>query len=83
MGAPGGARLQRPAAACATVRMAATGSSPLAQFGDRMTTLLVDSPLYPIMVQKARATMKQTAEGAGIVRVYVDVHSDLFLRLCW
>lgn len=31
-----------------------------------MTTLLVDSPLYPIMVQKARATMKQTAEGAGI-----------------
>ena len=31
-----------------------------------MTTLLVSSPLYPVMVKKARDTMKKTAEGAGI-----------------
>ena len=41
-------------------------SSTLAQLGDRMTTLLVSSPLYPVMVKKARDTMKKTAEGAGI-----------------
>jgi hypothetical protein len=33
---------------------------------DRLTTTLVNSPLYPIMVKKARETMKGTAEGAGI-----------------
>ena len=31
-----------------------------------MTTALVNSPLYPVMVKKARETMKNTAEGAGI-----------------
>jgi len=31
-----------------------------------MTTLLVNSPLYPVMRDKARDTMKKTAEGAGI-----------------
>jgi hypothetical protein len=41
-------------------------ASPLAQLGDKVTTLLVSSPLYPIMVKKARETMKKTAEGAGI-----------------
>ena len=41
-------------------------ASALAQLGDRMTTLLVSSPLYPVMVKKARDTMKKTAEGAGI-----------------
>jgi hypothetical protein len=51
----------------------------LAQVGDRVTTLLVNSPLYSVMVKKARATMKQTAEGAGIVRVCVGVHATL----CW
>ena len=54
-------------------------AGPLAQVGDRVTTLLVNSPLYPVMVRKARATMKQTAESAGIVRVHVGVHA----MLCW
>ena len=33
---------------------------------DKLTTTLVNSPLYPVMVKKARETMKNTAEGAGI-----------------
>ena len=61
--APRAAALGRQGASGA--RMAAS-SSPLATFGDTITTMLVSSPLYPTMVAKARETMKKTGTDAGI-----------------
>ena len=59
-------RVQRMAGSSLHSRVFMQAASPLAQLGDKVTTLLVSSPLYPIMVKKARETMKKTAEGAGI-----------------
>jgi hypothetical protein len=47
-------------------RSPALSLHPVPTSRDKMTTLLVDSPLYPVMVKQARETMKKTAEVAGI-----------------